>query len=316
MMTPIRFLVPFVMLSALAACGGGGGGAAPTVDPEIPVVEPDDDLVDPGTEDDGQNAPPADPSSDADDPVESFEEFGTDDPEEVETEGSVLSETVEGENQIVAGIGITRDPNTGERILVRVGGTYTDDTQVWTLDDRIVTLTDDVPGLFTFSDSFIDESETMTGIIGLPTDIAAMPVDGSASFTGGAVVSVILANDGVEFVDGTSTVTVDFADGSVSATLGDFTNAISLVTGKLAASPPLESLILTDATITGSGFSGGEVSTTGAQTLNQIIGGNKTILSEGQFFGQDEATVAPAEVGGLIYAEGNNGQIFGSFVAD
>ncbi len=305
MMTPSRLFVSLIALSLLGACGGGGAG---------PVAEDppaDDQTTDPGVPGDGPT------------PSQNFSEGATGDPVEVETESSTLSETVSGEDQDVIGLGTIIDPTTGERVLVRLTGTYADATEIWRLEDRIVVLTDDVSGAFEDSDSFIDESETMTGVLGLPTPLDVMPASGRASFEGGAVMSLILPDDGIDFLDGTSTVDVDFDAGTVSATLGNFLNPLSQLNGNRFETPPggdavipIDGLVLTDAVISGSGFSGGVVTTTGNQNLTQTIGGDKRIFSEGQFFGHDETANTPNEVGGLIYAEGNRGQIFGSFIAD
>ncbi len=293
-----RYSVLAVCVGLLSACGGSG-----------PLLEPDFEERETSEQ---QTAPESQTPSEQADPEDPFEVFGTETPDEVETEESVLEENLaEAETDIVlTGVAIVRDATTGERIIVRRDGTYVAADGSRTLAGLALTLTNDVPGAFDDTSSFVQSDAV--GVVGVATDLANMPADGDATFTGGAVGFVITGDAGTNLVNGNSTVTVDFAAGTIDATLDGFT-PVSQVSEKLVTAP-FETLVLESAAISGNGFSGGTLTSTGGTSVANITGDNARLLSEGQFFGADAG--APAEVGGLIYTEGDSGKIFSSFIAD
>ena len=156
---------------------------------------------------------------------------------------------------------------------------------------------------------------TARGIIGIATADADMPLLGDATYEGGAAGFVITPAAGFDLTNGDSLVTVAFESGTVTAELANFTD-VSQVSGNLL-SAPISQIIWRDAEISGSGFAGG-----GLETLNgfgeavDITGTNTNISAQGQFFGLDVENLNPAEVGGLIFAKGDGGIVFGSFIAD
>ncbi len=305
MMCLVRFSAGILVVGALSACGGGSG----------PVQ-----VEDPTPPREVQSASGNETPAELADPIEPFEVFGTEEPEEEETAGSVLEATLEASEDdvvVLSGIGIVRDEATGQRILVRRDGEFNRSESSRTLNNLAIDLTDDVPGAFVVTSGFKQEvigNPTMVGVVGVPTKAGDMPTAGSASFSGGAVILAVTPDAGFDMRNGQSVVSVDFATGKASATLSDFTN-VSQVSGNLTDAP-LDSLVLTDADIVGTGFTGGTVTTTGDLTLAQIVGGNASVQAEGQFFGLTGSGDAPAEVGALIHAEGDSGLIFGSLIAD
>jgi len=99
----------------------------------------------------------------------------------------------------------------------------------------------------------------------------------------------------------------------LDAALDNFTS-VSIVSDNLADAP-FDTILLSDALIEGTGFTGGVISTAGGDTLAEVIGENATALSRGQFYGTNEAGTSPTELGGVVFAEGDNGLLFGSFIA-
>lgn len=290
----IRTLSTLSFIALLAACGGGGG----------PVVEEADVNVD---------GPPN--TGDADNPAETFDEFGTEEPDEDENDGSELGETLEGSqepNIELTGIAFVRDPRQGRSTVELRDGEFTEANGTRTLDGQLIALTGDVPGTFTQTSSFVQDSEGAVGIIGIATDLSAMPDSGSATFNGGATGLVIVGDSGFELRDGDSTIVVDFQSGRLRADLGNFTS-VSTVSGKLDEAP-FETIALDQALISGTSFSGGTITTGGGDTIEQVVGANATALSQGQFYGTNVDEDAPTEVGGILFVEGDEGLIYGSFI--
>lgn len=307
MMMPFRSFVAMVSMVGLTACGGGGG--------PIQIDPPDDFTDQPPAEqrDANENNSPAERA----DPEDPFEVFGTEAPEEVLSEGSALEETLseaEEETIVLTGVAIVVDEATGQRVIVRREGVYTAEDESRTLGESPLELTDDVPGAFVVTSSFVQEAIGAVGVVGVATETADMPTEGSATFTGGAVGFVITGDSGVRLSNGQSTVTANFASGLVDVDLNNF-SGVSQVSGNVVDTP-FDSLTLLEAAIVDGGFTGGILTSTGDNSVAEVIGGNTTIQAEGQFYGINDATGDPAEVGGLIHAQGDTGQIFTSFIAD
>jgi len=78
----------------------------------------------------------------------------------------------------------------------------------------------DVPGTFAASSGFSAGNDS--GLFGITTGADLMQTEGGARFTGGAVGLIIGPDGGVELRDGTSDVSVNFDDASLTATMSDF----------------------------------------------------------------------------------------------
>ncbi len=325
-MTISRVFASCFALALVAACGGGGG---PVLDPvgqsglqSDSDRPPETDMETDVASNEGDSVSEvADPNNqgvvfEGDDPAVDEGSIKTDPP----TDEEEASDPPEIEEELIAlvGIGIRVDEATGQRVLVREDGVHLLPADTRTLAGVAIYLTNDVSGDFEVTSSYVQELTGTTGIVGTPTDVSVMPTIGTAQFNGGAIVTFIIPDGGFDLLDGQSVVDVDFESGRVTAQLSDFLE-ISKLSGNVPTEPltsPIDGVVLTDAIIGGNGFSGGTLTTTGSQSLSDITGGNQTVLSEGQFFGTTATGDAPLEVGGIVHARGDSGQITGSFIAN
>lgn len=159
------------------------------------------------------------------------------------------------------------------------------------------------------------------GIGGVTTGASDVPESGTATYTGGAQGQIVTATQGFDLNNGTSTVSADFAAGTVDATMTGFT-VTDQATGN-AATAPIDTISATGMTIVGNGFSGGTVATANGGTAVNVTGANTTTAAQGAFFGYNGTQTAPSgtiaaadEVGGLVLQQGNDGIVAGGFIAD
>jgi len=130
------------------------------------------------------------------------------------------------------------------------GGTYVDDSKTGTL---IVMNADSIrtAGYANMVDMFYVKdgiSYNAIGIVGVPTVAADMPSTGTASFTGHVVGSAITTEQGVDIVDGTSKIDVDFGtSGTVNVTLDAFT--FQDQAGSSTSSGPFDKIAITGMTL-------------------------------------------------------------------
>jgi hypothetical protein len=142
---------------------------------------------------------------------------------------------------------------------------------------------------------------------GLPTPSVQMPSSGSATYSGGTVGYVAIGN-GVNGISGnfsgSATLTANFSSRSISGTLSGLTPSSSLA----SAGVSMGDITLSNATISGSGFSGGTVSGTVTKT--------STSTATGTFAGGFNGTKA-AEVAGTYAMSNASSQVsvVGSFGA-
>jgi len=123
---------------------------------------------------------------------------------------------------------------------------------------------------------------------GIPTPSVQMPNTGSATYSGGTVGYVAVGTSAASF-SGTASLTANFSSGSISGILSGLTTSLSGVT--------MGNISLSNATISGTGFSGGTA--TGSITQSAI-----TTTSTGSFAGGFNGANA-AEVAGT-YAMNNS----------
>lgn len=306
----LRISLCSLCVLGLVACSGATGPVQQQFDQPLLPQQPDPNIV-PQPPAPSQQAPGGSIGN-----TDPLDDFGTEPPDEVEADASTLLETLqltEDVDTTLTGLVVVTDATGDQRVIVRRNGVYTFADEHLTLGDLGVTLSTDIPGAFVATSSMFQTDGP--GLVGFATPLADMPLSGSATFTGGAAGFVITAASGFDLTNGQSLVSVDFGTGGVTTELSGFTD-VSQVSGNIL-SAPLAEIIWRNAQINGAGFSGGTLETLdGFGDAIDLTGPNTTLQAEGQFFGVNDSVTGPSEVGGLIFAEGENGKVYGSFIAD
>jgi len=140
-----------------------------------------------------------------------------------------------------------------------------------------------------------------------------MPTTAIATYTGAVLAEIDGGPNGIRLNDGTSTVTVDFSGKTVDVTMTGFT-AKDYITGA-AITSPIDTIEISDMVISGNTFSGGTLTTTNGGDIVDIVGDNSVLGAGGNFFGYDNTTSRPAEVGGAFSQKGDDGYVTGAFIA-
>ncbi len=162
------------------------------------------------------------------------------------------------------------------------------------------------------------------GYAGIVTGGADMPDGGSATYTGAGTaifqtVNLSGINSSTEtFMDGgDSTVTVDFAAGSATVNMSDFTNmADGLGNPYLVGANPIDQIQGTGLVVSGAQLSGGAWVTIKNGSPVSLLGASAVATSEGTFFGYDPSISAPDEIAGLMLITGATQMGVGVYVAD
>lgn len=317
-MVPVQKYLMLIALLAVTACGGGGG---PVVeDPDLPPdqtgdadPDPRDSRSDPTDSDDdsnGSNAP-----DDQDDPDDNSPDDPTDPvpPDLPEPSDSVFEQALrDGPDANVALGAIAVTQSGGDLVLERRDGLFTFADGGVTVDGVAAQFLSDIPGDFDASSVFSAGNDS--GLFGIATGAGQMQSSGTADFSGGAVGFIITAAGGVELRNGKSDVSVDFDSARLTATMSDFqiVDAETFV----VVDQPLETITLRDATVNGDTFAGGTLELRSASAAIDSTGANTDLQAEGQFFGVAAGGGGADEVGGLIVATGDDGQVFVEFLAD
>ena len=258
---------------------------------------------------------------------------------EVET----LSSTAEATSTL-GGAALQSNGTTGVLAIVSSEGTLRHDTGATTLDDGTYVLTDSnglngddqltdgtsvlststsgFTGSYDFTRAYeqtyaVDGvSYDSTGVGGVVLPAGDMPTSGDATFTGEAVGTVNVAADGFDLSGGTSTVTAAFTSdgGTVDVVLNGFTSASQ--SGDETTTNPIDTISALGMTIDGNGFSGGTLTTSLAGEDVDVLGTGATSAAAGNFFGYDEDTEQPPEVGGVVLMQGDDGLVTGAFIAN
>ena len=194
------------------------------------------------------------------------------------------------------------------------GNTLTDGTSTITTDTSALSGTYEYVTIYDQTYTSGGVTYDSRGVGGIITSASDVPTSGMATYTGDAQGQVVTATQGFDLANGTSTVSADFAAGTVDATMTGFT-ATDQATGN-AATAPIDTISATGMTISGNGFSGGTVATTNGGAVVNVTGANTTTTAQGAFFGYDSAASAPDEVGGLVLQQGDDGFVAGGFIAD
>ena len=139
------------------------------------------------------------------------------------------------------------------------------------------------------------------GLSGVETS-QALPASGSASWTGSGFAELISSTGTTELGVGSATVNATFP-GTMSATLTGLTGEVDSVT-------------LSNLSITGDRFSGTSVQTSKSGSSVNVVGSNATGAVNGIFSGAQTSGGIPDEVGGLFSLTGTDATLVGGFVAD
>lgn len=158
-------------------------------------------------------------------------------------------------------------------------------------------------------------SYNVLGIVGVPTVAADMPSTGKASFTGDVAGSAVTTTQGVDIIDGTSKIDVNFGTtGTVDVTLDSFTFQ-DQATGAGGAGP-FDKIVITGMTLDDAGFSNGAIMISKSGSTVNLTGANTTSASKGGFFGYDIDTGHPDAAGGILMLQGDDGFLNTTYLGD
>ncbi|MEE9453920.1 MAG: transferrin-binding protein-like solute binding protein [Paracoccaceae bacterium] len=144
-------------------------------------------------------------------------------------------------------------------------------------------------------------------IIGVATQAADIPQDGSASYIGKAQGSINPSpGAGLYTTNGIANVDIDFSAGKVDVLM-------TWPESPMFGPAPLDTITITGMDISGNTFSGGVLTTRKDGTTFDYS--SDRMLANGNFYGYDDGTSQPAEVGGVFRARGSNGSTYGTFIA-
>ncbi|MEM9579691.1 MAG: transferrin-binding protein-like solute binding protein [Pseudomonadota bacterium] len=239
---------------------------------------------------------------------------------------------------------------SGVALIVREGVTVADTSQVsgsigrsgtnLTLTDALNTLVDrdgpDAKGVYrqgrnkvetlalnyqfsklygaTYKDN--GREEAASGVYGIATSASDMPAHGTARFTGyGEISEIYKGSLGLATIPAnhiaTSTVDVDFATGKTNASLQS-SRQLTVIGNKV------DRISARGMQLNGSGFSGTNVKMFRNGTRVYPLGRAATGQASGQFYGakrNEDGTLTPAEVGGVMHLSSSDGVVFGLFQA-
>lgn len=238
-------------------------------------------------------------------------------------DGGATYPTLASVENMVSTVGGTRVGNNGD--VANVTGIFSHNTGATRFSDGTVTLNSTIGNGLTGLDDGSTQVSVFAGaglgnqmqyltpvtitapigsgsaILGLVTNPGDIPT-GAASTIFVGQSSVNVANGAGAFeMTGTATTVADFGANDVDVTLGSFTSSSNPA--------PFDTLQINNMTLSGSGFSGGSLTTTlGGQGVD-VVGSGATFRSRGSFFGFDTANSVPAEVGGGFRANGTSGEL-------
>ena len=153
------------------------------------------------------------------------------------------------------------------------------------------------------------------GIVGVSTAAADIPSTGTASFTGRVAGSAVTTAQGVDIVDGSSKIDVNFGTtGTVNVTLDSFTFQ-DQSTGVIG-SGPFDKIVITGMTLQNAGFADGAILISKSGSTVNLTGTNTTAASVGEFFGYDLDTGHPEAAGGILLLQGDDGYLTTTYLGD
>jgi len=209
-----------------------------------------------------------------------------------------------GATQVADGTYTLLDPNGFD-----ANDTLTDGTSTLRVDDE------DFTGTYDFARPYSQTNAggDVLGIVGLATASRDLPSSVTATFTGEAVGVYATNAQGIDLTDGTSHIVANFGTDEVTVTLSDFT-MIDQMSGATIAGP-LDEIRITDMTISGNGFQDGFASIRLNGVIVDVLGDNVQRSASGSFFGIGADGSQPAEVGGAVRLQGDDGEINSLFIA-
>ena len=145
--------------------------------------------------------------------------------------------------------------------------------------------------------------EFVSGFAGFLTPEEGMPTTGTATFTGGGEVRVLIQGGSVGGNGGTgdATLTADFGTGNMDLALRNLEDF---------GGNPSPDMDVRGITVDGRTFSGGTIS---GDTID-LLTGTVDLTVSGGFYGFDNDTQRPAEAAGQFLANGGNGYVKGQFI--
>jgi hypothetical protein len=207
------------------------------------------------------------------------------------------SGTLDRANDRVTGGGLTGDVNASRTLIaLDAGGT--------------VTITDgatDYVAMFSAEPTVGDPS---FGVVGIPTEIADLPV--TATYSGTTNFQIIDGNATYELV-GTASVTANFSQLDLDATFSSLDGTRSDGVSVSEDVTNVATVSINDALISGNSFSGGTAEFSSTQITTDLTGA-ELVESAGGFYGPDAD-----EVGGVVLVDDTaTGSLIllGDFVAD
>ena len=188
-----------------------------------------------------------------------------------------------------------------------------------TLTDGVSTIRADAvnfTGTYDFARPFTQTNAggfDVLGIVGLATASQDIPSSNTVEFVGEAVGVLATNTQGIDMTNGTSQVFANFSTDKVTVTLSDFTMIDQLSGATITG--PLDEINITNMTISSNGFQFGTATTRLEGTVVDVLGNSPQRSASGTFFGINADGTQPAEVGGAILLQGDDGQINGLFIA-
>lgn len=146
------------------------------------------------------------------------------------------------------------------------------------------------------------------GVAGIVTAVSDMPAGGEASYSGVAFGSGATVSGGsFELLSGNAAATVNFLDGTVSLTADGFSDI----------GAPVDAVQVAGALIDGASFSGGTITLlSDGSSAEGILGDNIQSQFGGSFYGYDNVSSIPDELGGMLLKAGDDGYVALYFAAD
>lgn len=235
-------------------------------------------------------------------------------------------------NGVIVGGSVVRSHNTsGTLSLATTSGNSegtimlndSDGNSLGSFNDQDKTLTEDFTSDYEYIDAyrisymFDGARYDLTGIQGRVTPSADITKnDVTATYTGAAQGFILTESLSLDLTDGTSTVIVNFGLETADVTMDRFT-VTDQVSG-LSTIGPIDTISVTGMTISGNSFRGGvqTVTTTNLGSSVDVTGTGTEGGAIGHFFGYNDELNLPEELGGTVFIQGEDGIVYGVFIAD
>jgi hypothetical protein len=248
--------------------------------------------------------------------------------------------SIPNENSYLKGVMLRQNNVTGVYDLPVLAGMIGHNTGETTITDGRITMTDNdgfngsgvaTDGTVTFSDlgttgsydyvilvseNYADNgvSYDATGVVGIRTEVAQMPLSSTASYSGETEATLIMGAQGYDLRNGSSQINVNFNTSRLDVDLSGFT--ATNIFSQTVTTAPVDQIKGTGLVINGNGFSGGTFTTLKNGSVVNVTGSNTSTLSGGAFLGYDVTNSMPDEIGGVVLMKGQDGTLSAWYVAD